>query len=139
MKPMPNADEHRRLGDIDEAEADKLPPGKDRDRLRRKARDHESEAHSPIGAAPTCINPIELAAQQGSRHGRAVGVRFSEQVPRVLIEAVRGCAMMSRNLKGNHVQIHPEQDQDTENDYPEEEATHHLRQPSCAAIHFQAL
>ena len=46
MKPMPNADEHRRLGDIDEAEAERLPPGKDQDRLRRKARDHESEAHS---------------------------------------------------------------------------------------------
>jgi hypothetical protein len=28
-------------------------------------------------------------------------------------------------LKGNHVQIHPQQDQDTENDYSEEEATHH--------------
>lgn len=46
MKPMPDADEHRRLGDIDEAEADRMPPGKHRDGLRRKARDHKSEAHS---------------------------------------------------------------------------------------------
>jgi hypothetical protein len=46
MKLMPNANEHRRLGDIDEAEADKLPLGKDRDKLRKKARDHQSEAHS---------------------------------------------------------------------------------------------
>jgi hypothetical protein len=46
MKPMPNANEHRRLGDMDKADAERLPPGKDRDKLRRKARDHESEAHS---------------------------------------------------------------------------------------------
>jgi hypothetical protein len=46
MKPMPDANEHRRLGDIDEAEADKLPAGKDQDKLRKKARDHESDAHS---------------------------------------------------------------------------------------------
>jgi hypothetical protein len=46
MKPMPDADENRRLGQIDTGKADNLPPGKDQDVLRKKARDHESEAHS---------------------------------------------------------------------------------------------
>lgn len=46
MKPMPDADENRRLGDIQTRKADKLPPGARRDALRRKARDHESSAHS---------------------------------------------------------------------------------------------
>jgi hypothetical protein len=46
MKPMPEADENRRLGQIDTDKADKLPPGKDQDALRKKARDHESAAHS---------------------------------------------------------------------------------------------
>ena len=46
MKPMPDAEENRRLGDIHTDKADKLPPGKDRDALRKKAQDHESEAHS---------------------------------------------------------------------------------------------
>jgi hypothetical protein len=46
MKPMPDADENRRLGQIDTGKADNLPLGKDQDALRKKARDHESEAHS---------------------------------------------------------------------------------------------
>jgi hypothetical protein len=46
MKPMPDADENRRLGDVDTARADNLPPGRDRDALRKKARDHERDAHS---------------------------------------------------------------------------------------------
>jgi hypothetical protein len=46
MKPMPDADENRRLGDIETGRADKLPPGAKRDQYRRKARDHESSAHA---------------------------------------------------------------------------------------------
>jgi len=46
MKPMPDADENRRLGDIETGRADKLPPGAKQDEHRRKARDHESSAHA---------------------------------------------------------------------------------------------
>ncbi len=46
MKPMPDADENRRLGRLDTNKALKLPPGKGQDALRKKARDHESEAHA---------------------------------------------------------------------------------------------
>lgn len=46
MKPMPDADEHRRLGDIEADKADKLPAGAARDCHLKKARDHESSAHS---------------------------------------------------------------------------------------------
>ena len=46
MNPMPDADENRRLGDIESGKADKLPPGTRREAHRKKARDHESSAHS---------------------------------------------------------------------------------------------
>ena len=46
MKPMPDADESRRLGVIEARKADRLPPGKKRDAHRRKARDHESSAYA---------------------------------------------------------------------------------------------
>jgi hypothetical protein len=46
MKPMPDADENRRLGAIETRKADKLPPGKMRDEHRRKAVAHESSAHA---------------------------------------------------------------------------------------------
>ena len=46
MKPMPDADEHRRLGDIESRKAEQLPPGTRKDAHRQKARDHESSAHS---------------------------------------------------------------------------------------------
>jgi hypothetical protein len=46
MKPMPDADENRRLGDIESGRANKLPPGAKQDEHRKKARDHESSAHS---------------------------------------------------------------------------------------------
>jgi hypothetical protein len=43
---MPDADEHRRLGDIESRKAEQLPSGTRKDAHRRKARDHESSAHS---------------------------------------------------------------------------------------------
>ncbi len=43
MKPMPDADEHRRLGDIENRIAEQLPPGARKDAHRQKARDHEIE------------------------------------------------------------------------------------------------
>lgn len=46
MKPMPDADENRRLGEIETDKADKLPPGTARKRHLKKARDHEASAHS---------------------------------------------------------------------------------------------
>jgi hypothetical protein len=46
MKPMPDAEENRRLGDIETVKADKLPPGPARKRHLKKARDHEASAHS---------------------------------------------------------------------------------------------
>jgi hypothetical protein len=46
MKPMPDADEHRRLGDIESRKAEQLPSGTRKDAHRRKARDHKSSAHS---------------------------------------------------------------------------------------------
>ncbi|MEO6945925.1 MAG: hypothetical protein ABI150_04915 [Nitrobacter sp.] len=46
MKSMPDAEENRRKGKIENDKADKLRPGKDQDALRKKAREHESEAHS---------------------------------------------------------------------------------------------
>ena len=46
MTPMPDADENRRLGDMETGRADKLPPGAKQDEHRKRARDHKSSAHS---------------------------------------------------------------------------------------------
>jgi hypothetical protein len=46
MKPMPDADENRRLGRIETDKADKLPAGSARKSHLKKARDHEASAHS---------------------------------------------------------------------------------------------
>jgi hypothetical protein len=46
MKPMPDADEHRRLGDIEADKVGKLPAGAARESQLKKARDHESSAHA---------------------------------------------------------------------------------------------
>jgi len=46
MKPMPDADENRRLGELETDKADKLPPGAAKEPHRKKARDHEASAHS---------------------------------------------------------------------------------------------
>ncbi len=46
MKSMPDADENRRLGDIETERADQLPPGAKQNQHRRKARDYESSAHA---------------------------------------------------------------------------------------------
>lgn len=46
MKPMPDADENRRLGELEGDKADRLPPGAARKRHLKKARDHEASAHS---------------------------------------------------------------------------------------------
>jgi hypothetical protein len=46
MKPMPNADENRRLGPIETKKAAKLPAGASKDSHLKNARDHESSAHS---------------------------------------------------------------------------------------------
>lgn len=46
MKPMPNADESRRLGDIETNKAATLPAGTAKESHLKKARDHESSARS---------------------------------------------------------------------------------------------
>ena len=46
MKPMPDADENRRLGELENDKADRLPAGAAREAHRKKARDHEANAHS---------------------------------------------------------------------------------------------
>lgn len=46
MKPMPDADESRRLCQIENDKADKLPAGAARKSHRKKACDHEASAHS---------------------------------------------------------------------------------------------
>jgi hypothetical protein len=46
MKPMPNADENRRLAGIQRNKAERLPDGAARDSHLEKARQHESSAHS---------------------------------------------------------------------------------------------
>jgi hypothetical protein len=46
MKPMPDADEHRRLGKIEAEIADQLPAGTEKESHLQNARDHESSAHS---------------------------------------------------------------------------------------------
>ena len=46
MKPMPDADENRRLGDIETDKAARLPAGAAKESHLKKARDHESSAHS---------------------------------------------------------------------------------------------
>jgi hypothetical protein len=43
---MPDADENRRLGELEADKADKLPAGAARKRHLKKARDHEASAHS---------------------------------------------------------------------------------------------
>jgi hypothetical protein len=46
MKPMPDADENRRLGDIETGKARKLPAGAAQDYHLKKARDYESSARA---------------------------------------------------------------------------------------------
>ena len=46
MKPMPDADENRRLAGIQNEKAGKLPAGPAKDSHLKKARDHEASAHS---------------------------------------------------------------------------------------------
>jgi hypothetical protein len=46
MKPMPDADEDRRLGNIEADKADRLPPGTAKESHLKKARDRETSAHS---------------------------------------------------------------------------------------------
>jgi hypothetical protein len=46
MKPMPDADENRRLAEVQTEKADKLPQGAARESHLKKARDHEASAHS---------------------------------------------------------------------------------------------
>jgi hypothetical protein len=46
MKPMPDAHENRRLADIQNGEADRLPPGEKQNARRKKASEYESSAHS---------------------------------------------------------------------------------------------
>ena len=46
MKPMPDADENRRLGRIENDKAGTLPAGPAKQSHLKKARDHESSARS---------------------------------------------------------------------------------------------
>ena len=46
MKPMPDAEENRRLGELESEKARKLPVGSARESHLKKARDHESGAHA---------------------------------------------------------------------------------------------
>jgi hypothetical protein len=46
MKPMPDAEEHRRLGKIEAEKAHRLPNGPAKEGHLERARDHESSAHS---------------------------------------------------------------------------------------------
>lgn len=46
MKPMPDADEKRRLGHIESDKTDRLPVRAARESRLKKARDHEASAHS---------------------------------------------------------------------------------------------
>jgi hypothetical protein len=46
MKPMPDADENRRLAGIQNEKAGKLPDGPAKDSHLKRARDHELSAHA---------------------------------------------------------------------------------------------
>jgi hypothetical protein len=46
MKPMPDARENRRLAELQKKKAKNLRPGEAKDFHLKKARDHESSAHS---------------------------------------------------------------------------------------------
>ena len=46
MKQTPDADENRRLGEIEAGKAAQLPDGVAKQSLLKKARDHESSAHA---------------------------------------------------------------------------------------------
>jgi hypothetical protein len=46
MKPMPDAHEDRRLGDLEADKAARLPAGAAKESHLKEARDHESSAHS---------------------------------------------------------------------------------------------
>jgi hypothetical protein len=46
MKPMPDAGESRRLGEIETEKAARLPSGPAREYHLKKARDHETSAHA---------------------------------------------------------------------------------------------
>ena len=46
MKPMPDADENRRLAEVQNEKADQLPEGAAKQSHLKKARDHEACAHS---------------------------------------------------------------------------------------------
>ena len=46
MKPMPDADEHRRRAKVEAEKAHKLPPGREKEIHLQNARDHESSAYA---------------------------------------------------------------------------------------------
>jgi hypothetical protein len=46
MKPMPDADENRRLAGVQNEKAERLPEGAAKESRLKKARDHEASAHS---------------------------------------------------------------------------------------------
>ena len=46
MKPMPDADEHRRLGKLEAEKTDKLRSGTAKENRLQNARDHEASAHA---------------------------------------------------------------------------------------------
>ena len=46
MTPMPDADEHRRLGKVEAEKAHKLPAGRAKEAHLQNAQDHEFSAHS---------------------------------------------------------------------------------------------
>lgn len=70
MNPTLDADENRRLADIDTEKVDKLPAGKARDALRKKASDHESvRTDDCSGLAPRAAR---TTARRDQDHDEAV-------------------------------------------------------------------
>jgi hypothetical protein len=64
MKPLPDADENRRLGDIESDTAEKLPAGSAKESHLKRARDHEASAHARDWRDSHLHAPIDRATPQ---------------------------------------------------------------------------
>jgi hypothetical protein len=62
MKPMPGADEHRRLGEIENRKAEQLPPGPARMRIARKRATMNRARIQTTGAIRICTSRSSCCA-----------------------------------------------------------------------------
>jgi hypothetical protein len=94
MKPMPNADENRRLGEIEKEKADKLPPGVRQEAHRKKRRAITNQALTQTtGLTRTCTSRRNLGLYRCCE--RALGPFGRDGFKRVNLIALQAAELRS--------------------------------------------